>query len=85
MKKLIAMLPLFAVVLGMTAAVASQSSLVPASKEARLPNGSWVDITGQQIGVDYDCDQQTVICSESFDEDGHEIPSLRESGQYKDK
>lgn len=82
MKKLMRIIPLLAFVIGMTAALADQSDPVVAKKEA-LDQGVWVDITGQQEGVDYTCDELIdEDCTRSFDNQGNPIPALAEDGRY---
>jgi hypothetical protein len=85
MKKLIRTLPVFALVLGIGAAFASQKhdgALVNTKKA--FMNGQWVDITGKVLGQDYACDSApTHNCTAEFTSQGQIIPSTLVNGDYR--
>ena len=84
MKKLLRILPIFAFILGITAAFATQDEVtVEASKKALNSANQWVDITGQVQGTHYACDAAERICTQLFDEMGNEIPDTEVEGRYR--
>ncbi len=87
MEKFMKKLPVLAFVLAAFAAFAFN---VPAedaqnTKEALDPHTQmWVDITGQELGTDYNCDEQVETdCTLERDQFGAEIPGSRVEGEYQ--
>lgn len=84
MKKLVRILPVFALILGITAAFATQEEApVEASKKALNSANVWIDITGQVQGTHYACDAAERICTQLFDEMGNQIPDTEVEGRYR--
>ena len=83
MKNLVRILPVFALILGITAAFATQND-APAVATIKALNSSdvWIDITGQVKGKHYDCERAERICTQLFDEMGNPIPDTEEEGRY---
>lgn len=84
MKKLLRIVPIFAFILGITAAFATQDEItVEVTKKALNSADQWVDITGQVQGTHYECDIEERICTQLFDEMGNAIPDSEVEGRYR--
>lgn len=86
MKKLLRILPIFAFILGITMAFASQNDVVATTKKALNSANQWVDITGQVEGPNghYVCDEEEErICTQLFDEMDNPIVGTEVEGRYR--
>ena len=83
MNKLFKMLPLFALLLGIGAALAGNlpSSAPPNTKEAFI-DGTWEPITGQVLGEDYLCQSATTNCTRELNSMGQVVSQV--SGTYEE-
>lgn len=69
MKSLKVKLSVLALILGMGAAFATAKHLGPNHKWSRDPiSGAYTDITGQQQGIDYACDEASSVCTAVYPE-----------------
>jgi hypothetical protein len=82
MKKLLQLLPAFALVLGVSFAFANASSATFAQTKRANQNGTWVDITGQVLGTDYRCPSSSIVCTQMFDTNGNPIAGTEVLGTY---
>jgi hypothetical protein len=84
MKKLLQLLPAFALALGVSFAFANAPRSADASAQTKRANqnGTWVDITGQVLGTDYRCPSSSVVCTQMFDTNGNPIAGTEVLGTY---
>lgn len=82
MNKLFKMLPLFALVLGIGAALAGNlpsRDLANTTKAFKVDH--WEDITGEELGEDYLCQSATTICTQELNPMGQVVSQV--SGRYE--